>query len=189
MDMTDWLAAKVYTQSQVLRGLIYHPYLDRLLDRLNTTSISGLQMQGTRFLVLRDVTIKNVGEQEEKVKSLYIMRDNIFFVTTDDADAGRGLGAKPQPIPYPFVNKRLVPVTIYMTGYIITGHLHYTISEEFAHLIDQPSNFLPVTDADIVIPASGGYSKVRFAAVNREHISSLQETGIHLEAQPPSSTS
>ncbi len=67
------------------------------------------------------------------------------------------------------------PVRLRTPAYAVVGNMHCAKDQRVWHLLEERLMFLPVTDAEIHVLADSTCSKVRFVAVNREQIVSLQE--------------
>jgi len=174
MDTAEWLAVKLYMQTQVLSGFIYSPSEDRLLDILGGLSVRRPQSRG-RFLELSDVTIQHADGREEKLPAAYVNKATVHLAATSTANSGRGLGAKLGPKPYPFVEKSPVPVRLLTAAYAVTGSLHRGNYQRAWHVLEERPMFLPLTNGEICALANGTRWKVPFVAVNKEHVLSLQE--------------
>lgn len=179
MDAAEWLAVKLYLETQVLSGFIYDPCEERLLDILGGLSVRRIESRG-RFLELSDVTIRHADGKEERLPNAYVNKATIQLAATLEADSGRGFGAKVGPKPYPFVEKSPLPVRLRTPAYAVTGSLHRASHQRVWHVLEEKPTFLPLTNAEICALASGIRWKVPFVAVNKEQILSLREEGTPL---------
>lgn len=175
MDTADWFPVQVFMPSQVLKGMVHHPFHERLLDRLNSTWLGRLQRQ-SHFIILADAKARYAGRKEEELPVVYINKAHISLIATPDADSGRGVGAKVGPKPYPFLQKRSAPVRLHVPGYVLSGYIHYASGEQLLDVIDHPEAFFPITDVEIINLADDSSFKVGFVAINRENVLSLQES-------------
>lgn len=187
MDATDWLAVKLYLQTQVLSGFIHSPYEERLVDVLSGVSVRRPESRA-RFLELSDVTIYHADGKEERLPTAHVNKATIQLAATLDTDSGRGLGAKVGPKPYPFVEKISVPVRLQTPAYAVTGNMHRASYQSVWHVLEESPMFLPLTNVEICALVNDISSKVPFVAVNKEQILSLQEEGasvLQVNHHPP----
>jgi hypothetical protein len=176
MSRVSRLGVALYIERQVWYGHIYQPYEERFLDLLNGTWVRQPESRG-RFLSLADVTVHQPDSREERLPAAYINKATIQLATTLGGDAARGIGGRSGPKPYPFRQKSLVAVKLRTPAYTLTGNMHCFSREKVWQVLDGGPMFVPVTNVEIRALSNGLNHTVPFAAVNTEHILSLQEQG------------
>jgi len=190
MGANAWLAVKLYFQTEVLSGFIYHACEERLLDILSGVSVRRPESRG-RFVELSEVTVQHSDGKEERLPGAYVNKATIQLAATLAADSGRGIGAKIGTKPYPFQQKSTVPVSLRTAAYAINGNMHRATYQRVWHVLEERPMFLPLTNVDIQALVNGSHWKVPFVAVNKEQILSLQEEGtpflqvVHPQPQNP----
>jgi len=174
METSEWLPVKLFTQSQLITGFVYHPREDRLLDILSSISVKRVENRG-KFLELRNVRIQNSDGIEESLNDSFINKDSVHLAATFDADSGRGIGAKMDAKPYPYTQKLTSQVTIRTSSYIITGDVYRANYQHVWQVLEDMPSFLPLTSVVIFSQASKTKWEAPFVAVNKEQIISLEE--------------
>jgi hypothetical protein len=176
--MTASQLIKLYMQTEMLIGNIYYAPTPeaRLLDALNGLSDIGPVKRG-RFLELTKVTIQHAGGKEEKLEVAYINKSTVQLAGNMEGgvNAGRGLGAQEGPKAYPFIEKSPVPVRIETHDYLVIGNMYHVSYQRIWHVLEDAQLFLPLTHVLVSSRTNGIREKIAFAAVNKEHILSLQE--------------
>jgi hypothetical protein len=182
MEATASQLVKVYMQSHVLVGSIHYAANReaRLLDALNGQLDIGPR-KGGRFLELTDVCIQRGDGRGEERGFSYISKATVqLAVTLGGADSGRGIGAQNGPKQYPFVEKSPLSVLIETHDYMIRGKMYHMNRQIVRHVLEDAVTFLPLTHVQVCTLASGAREVFPFAAVNKDHILSLQEDGVKL---------
>jgi hypothetical protein len=123
---------------------------------------------------MTDVTIKHNGGKKETSKTVFVNKQSIQMITTLETNSARGIGAKEGTKHYPFVKKVPIRKTIHMSGYELSGYLHFTDAKEDAIFTDDRT-FIPCTDTMIYDIDKDNRWKIEFAALNRNHISCFEE--------------
>lgn len=182
MELTASQLIKLYMQTQVLIGNIsYAPTPEaRLLDALNGISDMGPVKRG-KFLELTKVIIQHAGGKEEKLEVAYINKSTVQIAGNMEGgiNAGRGLGALTGHKSYPFIDKSPVPVRIETQDYIISGNMYHVTYQRIWHVLEDTQIFLPLTHVLVSSRTNGLRERLPFAAVNKDHILSLQEENGH----------
>jgi hypothetical protein len=182
MELAASQLIKLYMQTQVLIGNIYYAPTPeaRLLDALNGLSDMGPVKHG-RFLELTKVTIQHTTGREEKLDVAYINKSTVQLAgnMSGGVNTGRGIGGLDGPKAYPFVEKSPVPVRIETHDYLVTGNMYHVSYQKIWHVLEDAQIFLPLTHVQVSNRANGIRERIPFAAVNKEHILSLQEEDGH----------
>jgi len=168
---------KLYMDEQVLTGSIYYAPTPeaRLLDALNGLSDMGPVKRG-KFLELNDVTIVHADGRSEKISVSYINRSTVILAATlGGVNAGRGIGGRPGPKSYPYVDKSTVPVRLETQHYFIVGNMYRVDSQKVWYVLEDNQPFLPLTSAEIQNRDASTTELMPFLAVNKEHIISVHE--------------
>jgi hypothetical protein len=175
MEQLDSPEIMLFMQTEILSGSIFISTPEgRLLDKLNGRITQGSDNQD-KFLKLTDVIIQHINGEQERSALVHVNKKTIEMAATSSANTGRGVGGKPDPKPYPFVDKVPVPIKITMPGYGITGNMYRVNHQKVEHVLLENSMFMPLTDADVTALTSGKRWGVPFLAVNKEQILSLYE--------------
>jgi len=175
MEQVDRPEIMLFTQTEVLIGSIFISTLEgRLLDELNGRIILGPENRD-KFLTLTNVIIQHMDGTREKTTLVHVNKDTIQIAATTSANAGRGIGGKSGPKPYPFTEKVPVRVKIMMSGYEITGNMYRVSHQKIDNVLIEKTTFVPLTDAEVVALTSRKKWNVPFLAVNKDQILSLYE--------------
>jgi hypothetical protein len=175
MEQIDSPEIMLFMQTEILNGSIFISTPEgRLLDKLNGRITQGSNNQD-RFLKLTDVIVQHVSGKQERSALVHVNKKIIQMAATSSANTGRGVGSKPDPKPYPFVDKVPVLVRIITLGYEITGNMYRISNQKVEHVLLESSMFMPLTDADVTALDGGKRWDVPFLAVNKEQILSLYE--------------
>jgi hypothetical protein len=182
MELTATQLIKLFMQTQVLTGNIsYAPTPEaRLLDALNGISDMGPVKRG-KFLELTKVNIHHSNGKEEKLEVAYINKATVQIAGNMEGgiNAGRGLGALDGHKSYPFIEKSAVPVRIETQDYIVSGNMHRVSYQKIWHVLEDAQLFLPLTYVLVSSRTNGLRERLPFAAINKDHIVSLQEEDGH----------
>ena len=171
---------KLYMHTPVLIGNIHYTSTReaRLSDVLNGVSDTGPVRRG-KFLELTDVTIRNRDGEEEKLKFSYINKSTVqLAVTLGGSDSGRSTGENKGSRSYPFVEKSPMPVRIETHDYIVNGNMYCMNYQSIWQVLEDTPAFLPLTQVQVYTLANGAPEVFPFAAVNKEHILSLQDGNV-----------
>jgi len=166
---TQSLALTVYIEGRCLIGNVSIPKGSRISDFLNDTTKTK-----NDFITLTDVAIKYRDGKKETSKTVYINKQSVQMITTLEPDSSRGIGAKDGPKYYPFVKKIPVRTSIHLPGFEIIGYLHFA-EETGVSLFAEERTFIPCTDTLICDVNENSRWKMEFAALNKSHISCLEE--------------
>ena len=185
MELGNSHLIKLYSQIQVFIGNIHYntSILEtRLSDAFNGVSDTGPVRRG-KFLELTDVTIRNGDGREEKLKFSYISKSTVqLAVTLGGSDSGRSTGENKGSRPYPFVEKSPIPVRIETHDYIVNGNMYCMNYQNIWQVLEDTPTFLPLTQVQVYTLANGAPEVFPFAAVNKEHILSLQDGNVKQKA-------
>ena len=182
---------KLYLHAKIIVGNLYYAPTPeaRLLDALNGIADMNPVKQG-KFLELNSVYIEHADGRKEKQNVCYVSKMGIeLAVTLGNADAGRGIGARPGIKSYPFVEKSAVLVRIETQDYVVSGNMYQVNNQQIWYVLENTSIFLPITHAEIITVSNNLVEKVPFVAVNRENIIALREEGTSLDNRPSPSSS
>ena len=146
----------------------------RLLDELNGRINLGPENR-EKFLNLTKVVIQHLDGPQEKATMVHVNKDTIQMAATTNVNAGRGIGGKSGPKPYPFAEKVAIPVKIMMSGYEIIGNMYRVSHQKIEHVLIEKTLFVPLTDAVVVANVSRKKWYVPFLDVNKDQILSLFE--------------
>ena len=178
MIQADRLGIILFMETEVLNCLILiSTFEGRLLDELNGRSQAGPDNKD-KFLIGTDATIWHTDETSETAAVVHINKENIEMAGTVTPDAGRGIGAKDGPKPYPFTEKIPVKVTIELPGYRLNGNMYRLNHQQVDHVLKEKTLFVPLTDVEVI---SLDYDKqwfLSFVAVNKDKILSVHEHNI-----------
>jgi hypothetical protein len=145
---------------------------NRLLDVLNGNAPGVKQEQGN-YLEMTDVVTQRAFDGIKMSRSTYVKRSSIHLAATMSFDMGRGLGAKTGTRLYPFVAKTPAMVKLETLFYDVSGNVYLTPGQEAWQILENGSNFLPLTHVEITSLTSGTQWTVPFVAVNKEQIISM----------------
>lgn len=182
INASRWVPVRLYLQTQVMRGLVYHFQEERFIDILSGIAVKRPENRGS-FLELSQVTIQHTDGKEEKLPVLYVRKVAIHLAATLDPDLARGVGAKAGSKPYPFAEKWPVPVWLRTSAYELTGSTYRAAHEQLQNVLEAGTLFLPLTDVHIRSLASNTELKAPFVAVNKDQITYLKEEGAPLLEQ------
>jgi hypothetical protein len=175
MTQSDLPEIVLYMMTEVLIGSIFISTPEgRLLDELNGRVVSAPDNRD-KFLVLANVTIRHADGTQEKPSIVYINKSTIQMAGTDSPDTSRGIGAQPNPKPYPFTEKVPVHVRIEMPSYQINGNMYRMSQQKIENVLKERLTFLPLTDVEVIYLANGQRWHVPFLAINKDQILSLYE--------------
>jgi hypothetical protein len=99
-----------YTDSGIFNGILSLPEGGRLSDFINISS---------QFIHLKGGTANNAADNSDEI---CINKDAIRLLITATNDSARGSGAKGKT--YPYVDKKQMPIKIYMPSCEISGNLY-----------------------------------------------------------------
>lgn len=177
MELTASQMVKLYMEKQVLTGSIYYAPTPeaRLLDALNGIADTGPVKRG-KFLELNHVSIQHDDGRQEKLGVSYINRATVILAATiGEADAGRGIGARPGLKTYPFIEKTAIAVSLETQDYFIVGYMHRLAAQKVWSVLEDALPFLPLTSTVITNRLTQKRELMPFIAVNKEHIISVHE--------------
>ena len=164
---TKFYEMSVYTNLNSLRGELACPVGMRLSDLFNNSKSDFRE-----FINVRESNSKAV--ESYKPKS-FVRRDSIQCLGVSPANAGRGIGAKTDIKPYPFVTKLKVNVTLQLQNYHLSGWLNLREDQTIDILLSEDKQFIPLTD--VIIESGEGLKDAwPFAMVNKNHLVWLQES-------------
>jgi hypothetical protein len=156
----------VYTNLNTLHGEMACPVGLRLSDLFNYSKSDFRE-----FFNVREAGDKTA--ENYKPKS-FVRRDSIQCLGISPADAGRGIGAKSDIKPYPFVSKAKLNVTLQLQNYRLSGWLNLREDQTIDGLLSEDKQFIPLTD--VMIETGQGLNDAwPFAMVNKKHLVWLQE--------------
>jgi hypothetical protein len=180
MELAGSQLIKLYMHTPVLIGNIHYTSTPeaRLSDVLNGVSDTGPVRRG-KFLELTDVTIRNGDGGEEKLKFSYISKSTVqLAVTLGGSESGRSTDENKGSRPYPFVEKSPISVRIETQDYIVKGNMYCMNYQSIWQVLEDAPTFLPLTQVQVYTLANGTPEVFSFAAVNKEHILSLQDGNV-----------
>jgi hypothetical protein len=171
---SDWIPLTLYSESQDFDGSICCPTGLRLSDYLNCGPGNQYNKRRHYLEFIEDTKFALDSKTEEQSKS-YLNREALELVAVLDADLARGLGASSSSKVYPFVNKSKICVTVRLAKLMITGNVHCSDGQSILDVLQQDTNFLPMTDVTISDNKDGRRSIKPFVLVSKEKILALQE--------------
>ncbi len=68
-----------------------------------------------------------------------------------------------------------MPVRIEMPSYQIKGNMYHLVHQKVEHVLNEKTNFIPLTDVNVSSIATGKRWDVPFLAINKDQILSLHE--------------
>jgi hypothetical protein len=175
MAQADRSQIMLFMQTEVLGGSILVSTPEgRLLDELNGYFAERPENRD-KFLELTDVTIWHTDGTKGETSVSHINKSTIQMAATTTAESSRGIGGKLGYKPYPFIEKGTMRVKIEMPGYVITGSLHFLSNQKVEHVLEEKTEFMPLTHAEVTSLANGKRWYMAFLAVNKQQILSLHE--------------
>jgi|GEM_PF-2240677 len=157
----------VYTQEQVLSGIITLPNNTRLSDFIN-----GHSCHRSDFLMLSDVKLKPESTDSQTV---YINKHSVKMITVKEGESTRGIGSSEGLKQYPYVEKKPTKATLHLQGYDLSGYLYCNGHRTLVELFDDTKTFLPCTDSMIIDMNSDSRWRSDFVAINKNLVQSLLE--------------
>jgi hypothetical protein len=157
--MTQYIPLIIYSDIDVLSGILPLPDGVRLSDVLNTSE---------KYIKFSKASTNN--GVIDSINEVYVNKDEIKFVRTTGRDDGRGLGDKY----HLHVKKTPVRTKMLLSDYDLSGNLYSKSPGEIAHLLESDSAFLPCTEVKLRHKQSNLISDAEFVAINRNKIYSIQ---------------
>ena len=170
------LKVRLYTSAHILDGYIDVLPKQRLLDILNGVLRGALRTKGG-FLQISEAELCSSDGTKVTLQSAYINRANILFAREIEDGQTQGLGDEVGHKRYPFVSKSPAAVRLYMPLYTLTGQIHCAKGQRPSDVLNRGERFLALTNVQIASSGGSSESVVRFVAVNKEQIISLEEGG------------
>ena len=166
-----------YIQGQTCSGNIDLHDEERLLDFLNSRSDTSPE-DNDGFLRISEMTMTLIDKSKDRIPEASIKKSAIKLLAIQEEDLARGLGAKPGPKSYPFVEKSPIPVKLHLQDCSIIGNMHCIASQDAYDLLEEPLSFIPITQARILTPDLSSWWKAPFVAVNRNQITIFSKEGL-----------
>lgn len=167
-----WAKVQIYAPTYALPrtcvGYVYCSQERRLLDQLNDV-FPGTVPGNTPFLSIREPRIYSLDGGEEVLQFACLNKASILFVREFEVGEPR-----PRPKGYPYVTKSAISVRLYLPFYTLTGQMHVTRGERASDVLNQPLQFLPLTNV-VVSPSVGRGESLGFIAVNKNQLILLEE--------------
>jgi len=157
--MTQYIPLMIYSDVDIISGILPLPDGVRLSDLLNATEkyIKFSQASTNEGVI-------------DSISEIYVNKEEIKFVRTIGRDDGRGLGDKY----HLHVKKVPVRTRMLLGDYDLNGNLYSKNPGEIAHLLESGSVFLPCTEVTLRDKQSNLISDAEFLAINRNKIYSIQ---------------
>ena len=163
-----------YVGRQACSGYIELHEEERLSDFLNSR-FAKRQDSNDGFIKISDAAMTLQDNSKERLPEAIINRSAIQLMAIQEGDMARGLGAKPGPKSYPFVEKSPVLVRLHMQEFSVIGYMHCVAGQKTENLLEEKTMFIPLTQVKMLTPDMATWWKTPFAAVNREKITILSE--------------
>lgn len=155
-----WMKVEVYLPNCICNGYVYCPYR-RLLDVLNGISSTTTTVI-EEFVSVSKAELHFPGRREA-AETFCINKADILFVKPIGHDG------------IPLVPKQSKRVRLHLTSYILTGQIHYHRGRHWENALDSVFSFFPITNVEITLGISGIKHEAPYLAVNKEHVSSVEE--------------
>ncbi|MDD5510375.1 MAG: hypothetical protein PHI12_06180 [Dehalococcoidales bacterium] len=157
-----WLRIMIYLKGGgVCSGYINCPYY-RLLDVINNTLPMTTQDSNEEYLRIKEVNIYCL-KRRETAEVASINKDDISFIRPIDHTG------------IPLIEKQLRRIRLYLPSYTLTGLEQYHMIRYRRNSLGLVPRFSPVTDVEISSQISGVKHGSPYVAVNREHVSLVEE--------------
>lgn len=158
----NWMQILIYlTGDGICSGYVDCPYR-RLLDLLNNVSSITIQDSNEEYLRVKEARIDWL-KRREAAEAASINKHDILFVKPT-GDAG-----------IPLVPKQSRRTRLLLSSYILTGQIHYHRGRHWRNSLDSVFNFFSVTNVEISSTISGIKRNAHYVAVNKLHVSSVEE--------------
>jgi len=159
-----WMQILIYlTGGGICIGYVDCPYR-RLLDLLNNVSSLTISDSNEEYLRVKEAKIDSLNRrQTAEVAS--ISKHDILFVKPIGHDG------------IPLVPKQSKRVRLHLPSYILTGQIHYHRGRHWRNALDSIFSFFPITHVEIALQASNIKHEAPYVAVNKKHVSSVEEIG------------
>ncbi len=158
---------QVYTHNHVITGYIDCQINQRLLDFLNQTR--------DKFLNITDVNIRSTDDTEASYKSIYVNRENMFFVKEIENSRVEKVAEELKYDVYPYVHKSKVDIIFLMPSYTLCGKMHLAKGQTPDDLLNSNQVFFPLTEVLIISSKGPDERNIDFVAVNTQQILTLTE--------------
>lgn len=149
------------TGDGICSGYVHCPYR-RLLDLLNDVSLLTISDSNEEYLRVQEAKIDSLNRRET-TEVASISKHDILFVKPIGHDG------------IPLVPKQSKRVRLHLTSYILTGQIHYHRGRHWRNALDSVFSFFPITNVEITLGISGIKHEAPYLAVNKEHVSSVEE--------------
>jgi hypothetical protein len=159
-----WMQILIYlTGDGICIGYIDCPYR-RLLDILNNVSSSAISDSNEDYLRLKEARMDWLNRRET-AEIASISKGDILFVKPTGYDS------------VSLVPKQSKRIRLHLPSYILTGQIHYHRGRPWRTALDSIFNFFPITNVEIASKESNIKCEAPYVAVNKKHVSSVEETG------------
>jgi len=159
-----WMQIMIYlTGDGICIGYIDCPYR-RLLDILNNVSSLTISDNSEEYLRIMEAKIDWLNRRET-LEIASINKDDILFIKPIGHDG------------IPLVPKQSRKVRLHLPSYMLTGQIHYHRGKHWRNALDSIFSFFPITNVEIASQASNIKHEATYVAVNKKHLSSVEEMG------------
>ena len=162
----NWTQVLIYlTKDGLCSGYVNCPYR-HLLDFLNGLSTDKWEDNNGEYIRVREAKIDCLNRRETaEVASL--SKDDILFIKPTGYDN------------IPLLPKQCRKVRLHLSSYLLAGQIHYQRDLYWKSALDSVFNFFPVTEVEIALQSSKIKQSARYIAVNKKHISFMEEINIY----------
>jgi hypothetical protein len=149
---------------EIKSGFINCPKFYRLLDMFN-----GEGYDNGPFIEIASSPFSNDNSNTSEKPQICVQKSSMELIAVPETNLARGLGSDSGWRSYPFVLKKPITVNIQLHSYSLTGTLHLSETQTMRELLNERSQFLPMTDVTISHEYRL-YGTRPFAIVNKNHI-------------------